>query len=80
MFIFYHLKTSIHRRSELMSVSEITANIGVSSLFNGLLPEQIFAGSKTFFTKSKACFRRFENSSRLTAGLKQVQSAFLALR
>jgi hypothetical protein len=47
---------------------------------NGLLPKDIFAESKTFFDKAKACARRFENSSRLNAGLKQVQSAFLALR
>jgi hypothetical protein len=49
-------------------------------VLDGLLPKQIFAGSRTFFDKSKACSRCFENSSRLTAGLKQVQSAFLALR
>jgi hypothetical protein len=45
-----------------------------------LLLKDIFAESKTFFDKSKACSRRFENSSRLSAGIKQVQSAFLPLR
>lgn len=53
----------------------LVENMG--SPIKGLLPKDIFAESKTFFDKSKACSRRFENSSRLSAGLKQVQSAFL---
>jgi len=31
-------------------------------IFYGLLPEPLFAMSKTFFDKSKTCSRRFENS------------------
>jgi len=43
------------------------------SQFNGLLPKSLFAGSETFFDKSKACFRRFQNSP---FGLKQLESHF----
>jgi len=39
--------------------------------FDGLLPKPFFALSKTFFDKSKACFRRFQNSP---LGLKQLKS------
>jgi hypothetical protein len=49
------------------------------SKLNGLLLKVIFAESKTVFDKSKSCSRRFEKSSRLSAGLKRVQSAFLPL-
>jgi hypothetical protein len=38
---------------------------------NGLLPKSFFAGSETFFDKSKARFRRFQNSP---FGLKQLES------
>jgi hypothetical protein len=37
----------------------------------GLLPKSLFAWSKTFFDKSKACSRRFQNSP---FGLKQLKS------
>jgi len=40
---------------------------------NRLLPESLFALSKTFFDKSKACSRRFQNSP---FGLKQLKSLF----
>jgi hypothetical protein len=41
--------------------------------FYGLLPKSFFAGSETFFDKSKARSRRFQNSP---FGLKQLQSLF----
>jgi hypothetical protein len=53
---------------------------GDSLDLTGCCPNRFSLKSKTFFDKSKACSRRFENSSRLTAALKQIQSAFLALR
>jgi len=43
------------------------------SLFNGLLPKSLFAGSETFFNKSKARCMRFQNSP---FGLKQLESLF----
>jgi hypothetical protein len=43
----------------------------VMSHRNGLLPKSLFAWSKTFFDKSKARSRRFENSP---FGLKQFKS------
>jgi hypothetical protein len=42
-------------------------------LLNGLLPKSFFAGSETFFDKSKARSRRFQNSP---FGLKQLESLF----
>jgi len=41
--------------------------------FDRLLPKSFFAGSETFFDKSKARFRRFQNSP---FGLKQLESLF----
>jgi hypothetical protein len=51
------------------------------SVFNELLPKSLLSLSKTFLIPDyrRDC-RRFENSSRLAAGLKQVQSADLPLR
>jgi hypothetical protein len=43
------------------------------SPINGLLPKSFFAGSETFFDKSKARSRRFQNSP---FGLKQLESLF----
>jgi hypothetical protein len=43
------------------------------SILNGLLPKSFFAGSETFFDKSKARSRRFQNSP---FGLKQLKSLF----
>jgi hypothetical protein len=43
------------------------------SRFNGLLPKSFFSGSETFFDKSKARSRRFQNSP---FGLKQLESLF----
>jgi hypothetical protein len=45
----------------------------VGSKLNGLLPKSFFAGSETFFDKSKAPSRRFQNSP---FGLKQLESHF----
>ena len=45
---------------------------GCSNLY-GLLPKSFFAGSETFFDKSKARSRRFQNSP---FGLKQLESLF----
>jgi hypothetical protein len=39
----------------------------------GLLPKSFFAGSETFFNKSKARSRRFQNSP---FGLNQLESLF----
>jgi hypothetical protein len=47
--------------------------VALYTLFNGLLPKSFFAGSKTFFDKSKARSRRFQNSP---FGLKQLESLF----
>jgi hypothetical protein len=41
-----------------------------------LLPKDIFTESKTFFDKFKACSRRFENSSRLTADSNRFKALF----
>jgi hypothetical protein len=43
--------------------------------FNGLLPKQklLFAGSETFFDKSKACSRQFQSSP---FGLRQLELHF----
>ncbi|RLC12662.1 MAG: hypothetical protein DRH43_01020 [Deltaproteobacteria bacterium] len=38
---------------------------------DGLFPKSLFAWSKTFFDKSKACYRRCQNSP---SGLKQLTS------
>jgi hypothetical protein len=43
------------------------------SQIDGLLPKSFFAGSETFFDKSKARSRRFQNSP---FGLKQLESLF----
>jgi hypothetical protein len=40
---------------------------------DGLLSKSFFACSETFFDKSKACSRRFQNSP---IGLKQLESLF----
>jgi hypothetical protein len=45
----------------------------VESLLNRVLPKSFFAGSETFFDKSKARSRRFQNSP---FGLKQLESLF----
>jgi hypothetical protein len=45
------------------------------SYFDGLLPKSLFATSKTFLYKSKARFRRFQNSP---FGLKQLKSLFFS--
>jgi hypothetical protein len=45
----------------------------VGSKLNGLLPKLFFAGSETFFDKSKARSRRFQNSP---FGLKLLESLF----
>jgi hypothetical protein len=42
-----------------------------NSQFNGLLPKSLFALSKAFFDKSKACSRCFQNSP---FGLKQLKA------
>ena len=42
-------------------------------MIDGLLPKSFFAGSETFFDKSKARFRRFQNSP---FGLNQLESLF----
>jgi hypothetical protein len=45
----------------------------MGSNLDGLLPKSFFAGSETFFDKSKARSRRFQNSP---FGLKQLESLF----
>ena len=50
-----------------------TEPIPLGSGLNGLLPKSFFAGSETFFDKSKARSRRFQNSP---FGLKQLESLF----
>jgi len=40
---------------------------------NGVLPKSFFAGSETFFDKSKARSRRFQNSP---FGFNQLESLF----
>jgi hypothetical protein len=53
-------------------IAFITAMMPASKMrVNRLLPKSLFAWSKTFFDKSKACFRRFQNSP---FGLKQLES------
>jgi hypothetical protein len=45
----------------------------LNALINGLLPKSLFAGSETFFDKSKARSRRFQNSP---FGLNRLKSLF----
>jgi hypothetical protein len=47
--------------------------IDLESIRNGLLPKSFFAGSETFFDKSKARSRRFQNSP---FRLKQLETLF----
>jgi len=49
----------------------------VAKGLDGLLPKSFFACLKTFFDKSKACSRRFQNSP---LGLNTVEIAYLPLR
>jgi hypothetical protein len=52
----------------------MTLQLAGGSFITGLLPKSFFACSETFFDKSKACSRRYQNSP---FGLKQLISLIL---
>ena len=64
-------------KSEIDVISKrfVTSKETLGLNLDGLLPKQksFFAGSETFFDKSKARSRRFQNSP---FGLKQLESLF----